>query len=121
MAFSNTVAAIDRICQTAFGEISITIHPKATGFQDLLIPNAISKDPALEDDYNPLSQQGTANLILFFNPATLPVPMTLLQLLPVHGDKAPAATGIQYTLSRVKPDNEGGYSLYLRRISPGAD
>lgn len=120
MSFSTTVSALDTICQSLFGEISITIHPSAAGYSDLAIPNAISRDPTLEDDYNPLSPQGVSNLILFFNPATLPTPLSPTQLLPAHGDTATASNGVKYSLSRVKPDNEGGYVLYLRRTSPGA-
>jgi hypothetical protein len=120
MSFSSLIAAIDSICQSAFGEISVTVTPSAGGgFTPLVIPNAISKDPTLEDDYIPGSAVGTTNLILFFNPAALPVPLTSTQLLPAHGDKADV-NGIQYTISRIKPDNEGAYSLYLRRISVGA-
>lgn len=120
MSFSTTVAAIDSVLQSLFGEISITIHPSVSGgWTDLLIPNAISRDPTLEDDYNPLAPQGVSNLILFFNPATLP-PLLPTQMLPAHGDTATASNGVRYNLSRVKPDNEGGYVLYLRRISPGA-
>lgn len=116
MSFSSQITSVDAICQRAFGEIPITIHPQVPGHADLVIPNAITRNPTLEDDYIPGSAQGTANLILFFNPATLVPPLASNQLIPAKGDTA-TVNGVNYTLARVKPDDEGGYVLYLRRIS----
>jgi hypothetical protein len=106
MAFSDLVANIDATCLSVFADgITVTIHPQ-DGSPDV-VTQYITKDPRMEDDYVPGSQQGTAVLLLFIR-------FNGLTPLPARGDTA-TVNAVDYDIFQVDPDREGGAVMRLRR------
>lgn len=104
MGFSDLMATADTAILSAFGEISATIHFK-DGSPDATV-SAISKNPALEEDYVPGSTQGTSILLLFV-PAGSAAGIS-------HGSTA-SVSGVDYDIFQVDTDRVGAVTLRLRR------
>jgi hypothetical protein len=116
MSFSSLSSALDSAVLSLFGDLSVTIHFSASNaYRPDLTLQAITKNPAYEEDYVPSSpassDQGVSVLILF-------VHLTPSQLsssrYPLSGDTATIA-GVDYDIFRSTADREDGRTLYLRR------
>jgi hypothetical protein len=107
MAFSDLQKAADQAILKTFGESELTIH-----FSDnspaVTVP-VIVKNPALEEDYIPGSQQGVSNLFLFVRSEQA----TSTRMVKI-GDTATFG-GVDYDIHLAKADREGGLALRLKR------
>jgi len=114
MAFSDLVASMDLTVLTAFADTPIYIVHPQTG-QPAYPIQAITKNPALEEDYVPGSDQGVSVLLLFVRFVGLPT-------LPHQGDRIEVqpndgGASVFYDLLQPKVDREGGATLVCRRRS----
>lgn len=109
MDFDALVAGMDNTCVATFqkvdpvaGVLEVTLHPK--GGNDVTV-QCIVKNPAMEEDYMPGAQPGTAMLILFI-PASA----------GVTGPLGNTATygGVDYDVLQVDADRCGGLHIRLR-------
>jgi hypothetical protein len=110
MAFSDLVASLDASVQSAFSDFSVTIHTQSPGADYVL--SCVTKNPKLEDDYQPGTPTGAAVLLLFVHPDTT---QPFVQL-PARGDTA-TVDGVDYDIFQVDVDREGGMTLRMRKRS----
>jgi hypothetical protein len=110
MDFDAVVGAMDDTLVSAFqkvdptvGVLPVTIHPN-DGSGDTTVP-CIVKNPAMEEDYTPGSQNGTVMLILFI-PASAGV-------VALRGDTA-TYNGVDYDILQSDADRCGGVHIRLR-------
>ena len=110
MDFDSLVATMDDTCVATFqkvdpsaGVLQLTVH-SASG--DVTVP-VIVKNPAMEEDYTPGSQNGTVMLILFI-PASAGV-------VALRGDTA-TYNGVLYDILQSDADRCGGVHIRLRAV-----
>ena len=115
MDFDALVARMDDTCVVSFqridptaGVLQVTLHPN-DGSGDITVP-CIVKNPVMEEDYVPGSQNGTGMLILFI-PASAGV-------VALMGDRATYG-GVDYHVVQSDADRCGGVHIKLRRAMPG--
>jgi hypothetical protein len=114
MAFSDLVAAMDPVVTSVLADLPITLHfqgQPGAPFATVML----TKNPAMEEDYTPGSQQGTAILLLWGHLSGFPT-------YPQRGDTASVGVGatgqpIDYDIFQVDSDREGGGTLRLRQRS----
>lgn len=114
MDFDSLVARVDDTCVSTFqkvdpaaGVLQVTLHPVPDGSQDATVP-CIVKNPMLEEDYTPGSQNGTKMLILFI-PASAGVVALLGQTATYNG--------VDYDILQSDADRCGGVHIKLRARS----
>jgi hypothetical protein len=110
MDFDALVATMDDTLTAAFqkvdpgsGVLQVTLHPN-DGSGDVMVP-CIVKNPIMEEDYTPGSQNGTAMLMLFI-PASAGV-------VAVRGYTATYG-GVDYDVLQSDADRCGGVHIRLR-------
>jgi len=107
--FDQLVARMDDTCVTTFqkidpaGVLQVTLHPIGGGV-DITVP-CIVKNPVMEEDYMPGSQNGTSMLILFI-PASAGVTA-------LRGDTA-TYNGVDYDILQSDADRCGGIHIRMR-------
>ena len=107
MSFSDIISSATDTILSFLGSFSVTIH-----YQDQspdVTVTAITKNPAMEEDYVPgtANPAGVTNLLLFVH--FLP-----LIVAPRKGDTA-TVNGVDYDIWQVDVDREGGATLRMRR------
>lgn len=109
MNFDSLVATMDDTLVGAFqkvdsaGVLQVTLHFN-DGSPDAVVP-CIVKNPIMEEDYTPGSQNGTAMLILFI-PASAGV-------VALRGDTA-SYNGVDYDILQSDADRCGGVHIRMR-------
>jgi hypothetical protein len=108
--FDSLVATMDNTLVSAFqkvdpaeGILEVTLHP-SDGSADITVP-CIVKNPIMEEDYTPGSQNGTAMLILFI-PASAGV-------VALRGQTATYG-GVDYDVVQSDADRCGGVHIRMR-------
>jgi hypothetical protein len=114
VAFSDLVAAMDQTVLNTFADTPTYVVYPQNGQPQYPI-QAIVKNPALEEDYVPGSDQGVSVLLLFVRFVGLPT-------LPHQGDRVEVqpndgGASVFYDLLQPKVDREGGATLVCRRRS----
>lgn len=111
MDFDSLVARMDDIEVGTFqkvdpmaGVLQVTLHPVPDGSLDVTVP-CIVKNPAMEEDYTPGSQNGSKMLILFI-PASAGV-VALLGYTATYN-------GVDYDVLQSDADRCGGVHIKLR-------
>lgn len=105
MAFSNLIAAMDTALIGALDDdLLVTVHYQ-DGRPDT-VASAITKNPAMEEDYVPGSQTGVTLLILFTQYSVVPGVL--------NGDTA-SVNGVDYDIFQVDVDLVGGVKMKMRR------
>jgi len=105
MSFSSQLAAASTLIVAVLGDsLSLTIHPQTGG--SAVTGPAITKNPALEEDWVPGSAVGVSVLILW----------ALLSLFPTvsNGDTA-TVNSVDYDVIQTNVDLVGGVTIKLRR------
>lgn len=108
MSFSSDVFALDSAVLSTFAPDNaptLTVHPK-DGSADVVLA-VVPKNPGLEEDYQPGTEQNVSVLYLFVHPVAG-------TRATVHGDTATYAT-TDYDVVQVDVDREGGQTIKMRR------
>lgn len=111
MSFFDTVSAVDATILATFTEKQVTIHDPQGLALDVTV-DCIVKNPVFEEDYVPGSSPGPTNLWLFIR---IDNPL-FTQYVPAMGGGATYG-GVDYNISRVDVDREGGATLVLLKRS----